>query len=369
MYSFMAVRWWNWHPGMTDDSKTGEREGLRRVAPIPEMAPSQLVMEFPLPIGQMTEFITPREKLFVLAHFGVPQIESDSWSFDLVGLFGSPRSLRYADLAQFTPKTVRSSHQCAGNPLDPQKPMRIIANVEWRGVLLRDILEQAQIAPSCRYLWAYGLDYGIFKAASYSSPLQQHYVKDLPVDYVMTHDVIIATHLNGEPLSPKHGFPARIVAPGYYGTNSVKWLCRVEAADRRANAHFTQELYSDRIPGSDTPKPVWEIEPESIIVSPGTGSELSQADMLISGWAWSATEVESVEVSTDGGVTWAAAEVEPRQNACWQRFGYQWVVNHAGHHELLSRATDRNGRTQPLDGARNSVHRIGITVVDGQAPR
>jgi DMSO/TMAO reductase YedYZ molybdopterin-dependent catalytic subunit len=348
---------------MTDDSKTGEREGLRRVAPNPKMAPSGLVMEFPLPIGRTTEFITPSEKLFVLAHLGVPQIESDSWSFDLVGLFGSPRSLRYADLAQFTPKTVRSFHQCAGNPLEPNKPMRIIANVEWRGVLLRDILEQAQIAPSCRYIWAYGLDYGAFKAPSYSSPLQEHYVKDLPVDYVMNHDVIIATHLNGEPLSPKHGFPARIIAPGYYGTNSVKWLCRVEAADRRANAYFTQELYNDRIPGSDTRKPVWEIEPESIIVSPGTGSELSPADVLISGWAWSATEVESVEVSTDGGVTWADAEVEPRENACWQRFGYQWVVNHTGHYELLSRATDRNGRTQPLDGARNSVHRVGITVV------
>lgn len=149
-------------------------------------------MEFPLPIGQTTEFITPREKLFVLAHFGIPQIASDSWSLDLVGLFGSPRSLRYADLAQFTPKTVRSLHQCAGNPLDPQQPMRIIANVEWRGVLLRDILEQARIAPSCRYLWAYGLDHGTFKTPSYSSPLQQHYVKDLPIEYVLSRSRTLA---------------------------------------------------------------------------------------------------------------------------------------------------------------------------------
>jgi len=327
------------------------------------MAVPESFMEFPLPLEQSTEFMTPSEKVFVLAHLGVPQIESDSWSFDLVGLVGSPRSLRYAALAQFAPTTVRSFHQCAGNPLEPTKAMRIIANVEWRGVLLRDILEQGQIAPSCRYIWAYGLDYGTFKAPSYSSPYQEHYVKDLPIDYVMNHDVIIATHLNGEPLSPKHGFPARIIAPGYYGTNSVKWLCRVEATDRRANAYFTQELYNDRLPGSDVPKPVWEIEPESIIVNPGTGSELRAADVLIWGWAWSPTEIESVKVSTDGGETWAAAEVEPKKSASWQRFVSQWAVSRAGHCELLSRATDRNGRTQPLDGARNSVHRVDVTVV------
>jgi DMSO/TMAO reductase YedYZ molybdopterin-dependent catalytic subunit len=116
----------------------------------------------------------------------------------------------------------------------------LIANVEWRGVLLREILALARVEPSCRYIWAYGLDHGTF----YSSPHQEHYVKDLPLDYVMKHDVIVATHLNGEPLSPKHGFPARIVAPGYYGTNSVKWLCRVEAANRRANGHFTRELHN-----------------------------------------------------------------------------------------------------------------------------
>jgi DMSO/TMAO reductase YedYZ molybdopterin-dependent catalytic subunit len=327
------------------------------------MAVPEPVLEFPLAPEQNTAFVTPSDKLFVLAHLGVPQIRADSWSFDVVGLVGAPVSLRYADLEQFTPKTVSTIFQCAGNPLDPTKAFRLVANLEWRGVLLREILELAQVDPSCRYVWAYGLDHGTF----YSSPRQEHYVKDLPLEYVMKHDVIVATHLNGEPLSPKHGFPARVVAPGYYGTNSVKWLCRVEAANRRANGHFTRELYNDPIPGTEATKPVWDIAPESVIVSPGKGNELKATGVLISGWAWSFGEITTVEVSTDGGKTWAPAEVEAKKNGSWQRFSYQWAAKHAGHCELLSRATDRDGRTQPIDGARNAVYRVGVTVVSEEA--
>jgi DMSO/TMAO reductase YedYZ molybdopterin-dependent catalytic subunit len=149
--------------------------------------------------------------------------------------------------------TLRAAHQCAGNPLEPTKPARTIANVEWRGVLLRDILQRVEVSPTCRYIWAYGQDCGSF----YGSPYQEHYVKDLPVDYVMQEDVLVATHLDGEPLPLKHGFPARVVAPGYYGTNSVKWLCRLEAAERRANGYFTNELYNDPAADGVGTKPVW----------------------------------------------------------------------------------------------------------------
>lgn len=348
---------------MNRESNASDREGLLRIAPKPGMAVPEPVLEFPLAPEQNTAFVTPSDKLFVLAHLGIPQIHLGSWSCDVVGLVAAPISLRYADLEQFTPKTVRTVFQCAGNPLDPTNPFRLVANLEWRGVLYREILELAQVDPSCRYIWAYGLDHGTF----YASPHQEHYVKDLPLEYVIKHDVIVATHLNGEPLPPKHGFPARIVAPGYYGTNSVKWLCHLEAADRRANGHFTRELYNDPIPGTGTTKPVWDIAPESVIVSPGKGNELKASIVLISGWARSFSEITSVEVSTDGGETWAPAELGAKKNGAWQRFSYQWAANHAGEFELVSRATDRDGRTQPIDGARNAVHRVGVRVINEQA--
>ena len=130
------------------------------------------------------------------------------------------------------------------------------------------------------------------------------------MDYVMNEDVIVATHLNGEPLSLKHGFPARVVAPGYYGTNSVKWLCRLQAADRRANGYFTKELYNDAPVDGSGPKPVWEIEPESVIVDPANESQFSTSKVHVWGWAWSPSEVDTVEVSTDGGKSWDTAIVD-----------------------------------------------------------
>jgi len=321
------------------------------------MSTTDPVIKFPLPLEDNTEFRTPVEKLFVLAHLGIPRVNADSWSCQIAGLVGSPRLLRYEDLSGFPLKTLATFFQCAGNPLDPTAPARQIANVEWRGALLRDVLAQSGLASNGRFVWAFGLDHGAF----FGSPRQEHYVKDLPIDYVMTHDVLVATHLNGEPLSLEHGFPARIVAPGYYGTNSVKWLCRLEVADRRADAYFTKELYNDPVPGG-TPKPVWNIEPQSIIVRPTSESTVTAADVVISGWAWSSADITVVEVSTDGGTSWGAAQVEPRVGHAWQPFTFPWAPARAGRFELLSRVTDSAGRRQPLEGARNSVHRVQCTV-------
>ncbi len=340
------------------DTDGEAREGLWRVAPAPEMTVATPVLDFPLGPAQNTAFLTPSDKLFVLAHLGVPSLDQETWRFDIVGQVGTPLTLRYADLAGLPQTSVTTVFQCAGNPQEPARPFRVVANVEWRGVLLRDLLAHAGLAPMCRYLWAYGLDHGSY----FGLPRQAHYVKDLPLDYVMQHEVLVATHLNGEPLSMAHGFPARLVAPGFYGTNSVKWLCRIEAADRRADGLFTRELYNDASPGAEASTPVWHIAPESLIVSPADGQSLTTEEVTMVGWAWGYEEIASVAVSTDGGASWSPAEVAPRQSSAWQRFTRRWSPPRPGQHALLCRATDRQGRTQPMDGARNAVHRVEVQV-------
>lgn len=347
---------------MSTESDQSEREGRIRVAPKPTMAIPKPYFEYPLPIEETTDFVTPSEKLFVLAHLGIPQIDVDGWRVDITGLVRTPESFSYDDLMGLTPTSVRAVHQCAGNPLDSTTPTRTIANVEWRGVLLREVLDRVGVLESCKYVWAFGQDYGAFDVASHSSPYQEHYVKDLPIDYVMREDVIIATHLNGEPLSIKHGFPARIVAPGFYANNSVKWLCRLEAADRRANGYFTNELYNDPSSDGSAPKPVWEIAPESLIVYPANDSLLRDVSVAIWGWAWSGSTISSVEVSTDGGQSWNSAVVDSKTNGSWQRFRHEWTPNKSGRYEVVSRATDSTGRKQPMAGARNAVHRVAVTV-------
>jgi sulfane dehydrogenase subunit SoxC len=343
---------------MTQDSDGEAREGSRRVAPAPDMAVATPVLEFPLAPAQNTAFVTPSDKLFVLAHLGVPRLDVETWRVDVLGQVATPLSMDYAELAGLPQTVVTTVFQCAGNPQVPTQAFRVVANAEWRGVLLRELLARAGVAPSCTHVWLYGQDHGSYPGA----PYQEHYVKDLPLDYVLLHDVIVATHLNGEPLTAAHGFPARIVAPGFYGTNSVKWLCRIEAADRRANGLFTRELYNDASVDADAPAPVWHIAPESLIVTPGDGAVLSAEDVTIAGWAWAFDEIAAVAVSTDDGATWTPAQVTPRQAGAWQRFTCPWSPARVGPHALLCRATDRQGRAQPLAGARNAVHRIEVTV-------
>ena len=191
---------------------------------------------------------------------------------------------------------------------------------------------------------------------------QQHYVKDIPLDYIMTADVLLATHLNGHRLSEKHGYPVRLIVPGFYGHNSVKWLCRLELSSRRADGFFTTDLYYDLNPITGTRDPVWKSAPESLIVSPVNKSTAAGSNIEITGWAWSYSDVRLVEISTDGGASWQEAIVEPRRDLSWQRFVYRWDPPGSGPFSILSRATDSEGNVQPLSQARNAVHRIETTV-------
>lgn len=194
---------------------------------------------------------------------------------------------------------------------------------------------------------------------------QAHYVKDLPRS-CLEEDALIAYELNGEPLSTNHGAPARLIALGYYGTNCVKWLFRLEFQDRRSDSLFTRVLYNDRDLASDptghTMKPVWKVEPESVIVSPLEDDELVGDQFEIRGWAWSTCAVRSVEVSTDGGHVWRESVLEPRHQHAWQRFHFQWNPSEGGSFELCCRATDMEGNTQPINGARNEVHSVKVSV-------
>ena len=142
-------------------------------------------------------------------------------------------------------------HECAGSPLAPFEPTRRVCNVRWTGARVSDILGDCGIAPEARFLWSSGADYGEFSGVNVD-----HFVKDLPLER-LSEDVLIAYEVNGEPLPPENGFPARLVVPGFYGTNSVKWLTRLEVAVGRSESPFTTTWYNDPIKdvaGIDTGK-------------------------------------------------------------------------------------------------------------------
>lgn len=309
----------------------------------------------PLAPHQRHDRITPTQSCFVLAHMGVPQVESAGWSLNVGGLVRRELTLDLAALQAMPQTRIEAFHQCAGAPLRPDIAMRRVMNVVWGGVRLSELLARAEILPQARFIWSYGLDRG-----SYEGHAVDAYVKDLPLDRA-AHDVLVATELNGEPLPLVHGFPARLLVPGFYGTNSVKWLKRIVLADRRAEGPFTTSLYND--PAADgARRPVWAVMPESALVAPAPNAELGMDETAIWGWAWGALPIRSVEISTDGGASWREAELEPRRQFSWQRFSLAWRPERPGDALVMARARDQSGAVQPDTAARNAIHAVPVTV-------
>jgi DMSO/TMAO reductase YedYZ molybdopterin-dependent catalytic subunit len=206
-----------------------------------KLEPHQFFRRLPLAPHGMHDRLTRIEDAIVLCHLGVPRIAREDWSLAIDGLVLHPQTFTFADLMRFEKVTVTSVHQCAGSPLAPHEPTQRVCNVTWGGARLADILAQCAPLAAARFVWSTGADYGEFAGVSVDA-----YVKDLPIERV-TSEVLVAYEMNGEPLAPEHGFPARLLVPGFYGTNSVKWLTRVTLAEARAGGPFTTRWYNDPV--------------------------------------------------------------------------------------------------------------------------
>jgi DMSO/TMAO reductase YedYZ molybdopterin-dependent catalytic subunit len=329
------------------------------------LEPSGFFRRVPLQPYQLTDRHTRTEDSIVLCHLGVPRIAPHDWSLTIDGLVRRPLRLEIDDLKQRKKVRIESVHQCAGSPLQPRVPTRRVCSVIWTGVPLADLLSDCEPLETARFAWAYGADYGTFEGYSCDA-----YVKDLPLERV-SQDVLLAYEMNDAPLRPENGFPVRLVVPGFYGTNSVKWLTRLKLCERRADGPFTTALYNDPVlDGMGAPtgatRPVWEIAPESVIVTPAPGSKVPFGlPVQIWGWAWGDGDISCVEVSRDGGCSWSIAKLEPRAGRMWQRFQYTWLLKARGSYDICSRAAGPNGEFQPASGARNAIHQVAIEVIEG----
>lgn len=317
----------------------------------------------PLRPHQLSERLTPTNDAIVLCHLGVPRIDAVDWSLSIDGMVRRPLRLTLRDLFRRPRVRLTSIHQCCGSPLKPRVPTRRICNVVWGGVRLADILAECEPDPLACYVWSTGLDHGVFEGENC-----EEFVKDLPIVRAAA-DVLIAFEMNGAPLRPEHGYPARLVVPGYYGTNSVKWLSRLTLADMRANGPFTTRWYNDEILDAagrptGTTTPVGPIAPESVIVSPAPDQTLDiGTDVEIWGWAWADGGVNAVEIATSDGTDNLPAILEAPAGHAWQRFHAKWRPQIRGPHDLVARATSVNGRVQPDAEARNAVHHVPIEVI------
>ncbi|MBV9194215.1 MAG: molybdopterin-dependent oxidoreductase [Solirubrobacterales bacterium] len=299
--------------------------------------------------------VTDVANVYVIGHFGIARVDERNWSLRVAGMVRNPFEINLDQLRALPSVTLTAVLECYGNPLEPDVPTRRVANLSWRGVPVRTLLDQAEPDPKARFICAEGLDAGEFDGTAC-----REYLKDLPLD-VVARRAIIAYEMNGEPLTHHHGYPARLFTPGYFGTNHVKWLRKITLTARRPKHLFTTRLYQRTQAGSRQRVPVRDVDVNSIITAPGVEAPVDEGDTLVTGWAWSTTPIRRVEVTIDGDVFNATVQRRAADDFSWQGFSLHHHLA-AGNHIISARATDTDDRIQPFGEARNQVHSIEINV-------
>ncbi len=297
------------------------------------------------PIEALEGIITPSSLHNVRSHSGTPDIDPKQHQLLLHGLVARPLTFSMESLWSY-PMTTRTLFlECSGNSnraLAPQ-PAQVpagaihgnIACSEWTGVPLRMLLEEAGILPQAKWLLAEGAD-------------SAHMSRSVPIEKAMD-DAMIALYQNGERLRPEQGYPVRLLLPGWEGNMSVKWLRRLKATEGPTHTKDETSKYTDPLPDGRALQFTFEMGVKSVITKPSSTMNLPRKGYYeISGIAWSGSgRIRRVEVSTDGGATWAAAALigEERPKSLVRfRLPWEWTGQAA---VLQSRATDEKGNVQP----------------------
>jgi sulfane dehydrogenase subunit SoxC len=333
-----------------------------------------------LPLESLRHDITPVGLHYLLIHFDIPEIDAGTWRLRIDGRVERPLELSLDDLEARPARTLTVTLECAGNgrallaprPLSQPWLREAVGTAEWTGTPLAPLLEEAGVSPDAAEVVFTGRDRGI------QGEVEHAYARSLPLDEALRDEVLLAYEINGRPLPPQHGFPLRLVVPGWYGMTHVKWLDRITLADEAFDGWQQAVAYHLRESEEEQGTPVTRILPRSLLVPPGIPDFLTRTRYLepgpctIAGRAWSGWgPVERVEVSADGGESWADADLgESLSEYAWRSWSYEWDAK-PGEHELCSRATDATGRTQPLtpewnfDGfCNNAVQRVQVVVRD-----
>ncbi|KAM5344553.1 hypothetical protein ACJ41O_013088 [Fusarium nematophilum] len=308
----------------------------------------------------LSAFITPDDNLFQTIHMGTAVVDPAKWLLVVEGLVRRPFALTLDQLKSLPRTSVTAFHECYGSPVQPPiHNVWRIGNVKWTGVRLSAILSLAEPLPEARFVWSEGLDHGkFFKVEA------DRYQKDLTIQKAQRQEVLVAFEMNGQPLEKERGGPVRLVVPGWFGTNSTKWLSKLSLQDRRAPSPYTTTLYNEKDPTDPEGKrmrPVWEVEINSMIVKPAESAVVKSGEVEVEGWAWSYDGVADVSVSIDDGLSWIPGNVDDRVEQSWQRFVAVLQLD-PGEYVLVARATSMGGFKQPLERRRNHVHRVTITV-------
>ncbi|HEY1679599.1 MAG TPA: sulfite oxidase [Candidatus Sulfotelmatobacter sp.] len=309
------------------------------------------------PVEYLKTWLTPIPHFFVRNHMHEPvELSAEDWRLTIGGEVEKPLTLSLNDLSKVEVHSVVNTLECAGNGRAFERPQ--VPGIQWgkgavgtarfSGPRLRDVLQRAGIKPSGKHVMFHGLDEVPGKVPPF--------IRSIPIEKALDADTLIATHMNGSPLTRHHGFPARALVPGWIGAASCKWLAEIKILDAEFVGNFMSAGY--RLPNAPV-KPGEAVKPEdthpvtaltvkSVIAGPSDGAGVKAGKVLIQGAAWAGeADIVKVEISTDGGANWNRAALgQDHAHYAWRIWHYDFKAK-PGAYSIRSRATDSQGRTQP----------------------
>ena len=331
-----------------------------------------------MPLEALRYPVTPVGLHYLLIHYDIPFVDPARFELSVGGLVARPLELSLDDLRARPAVELEVTMECAGNgrallpgprPVSQPWLAEAVGTAAWRGTPLAPLLDDAGTLDGAREVVFTGLDRG------YEGGEEQVFERSLPLEEALRDDVLLAYEMNRAPLLAQHGFPLRLVVPGWYGMTHVKWLSRITVVDEPFTGYQQAHAYRFRRNEEDEGEPLARMAPRALMLPPGLPDfptrerTLLAALCTIEGRAWSGhAPIESVEFGVDE--TWAEAELDaPTSRWAWRGWRFDWDAE-PGEHVLACRARDEAGNTQPDEAdwnvggyANNGVQRVPVRVV------
>jgi sulfane dehydrogenase subunit SoxC len=334
-----------------------------------------------LPLEALRYDVTPPGLHYTLVHYDIPAGDENDWQVRITGAVRNPVTLDLAELRRREARTLRVTFECAGNgramlrprPVSQPWLVEAVGTADWTGVPLADLLREAAPSEDARSVVFTGADHGAERG------VEQDYARGLDLPDALGEDVLLAYAMNGAPLPPQHGYPLRLVVPGWYGMAQVKWLRTITVLEQTFDGFQNAVAYRLRQEPGEEGEAVTRMEPRALLVPPGFPDFMSRTRFVrpgtvtLTGRAWSGWgPVERVEVTTDGGRHWQPARLGATHGRyAWREFFLEWEAE-PGEARLSARAYDATGRSQPdtmrwsRGGfANNAAQVVPVVVLDG----
>ena len=315
---------------------------------------------------RIDSFFTDNDDFYVIQHYGQPEIDSAGYQLQVTGLVQRELKLSLAQLRERPAVEIDAGFECGGN--SGRLFHGLIGNARWRGVSLRDLLEEAGIRPEGKEVVFFGADIGEEEIRGRKVP--KAFARSMSVEDAMNEHNLLAFEMNGEPLPHYHGKPLRLLAPGWYGVANVKWLSQIHVQDTRYMGRFMGRDYvtlkREMVGGNErwVENSVAKMNLKSAIVRVTRAGDVHTLRGFVLN---DGTPLRSVEVSIDNG-PWQQATIDPQASQfSWKLFSFEWRDAQPGEHTVVSRVTDSNGLVQGR--AEDLPERVSYWEEFGQFPR